>query len=167
VTAATILAVAAFKDGKYSQSFPKFGVERRGAPVEAFTRISDEFIRRKSQVYEPDILVVLDSTLFSAVDVTSGLKKGGLIIVNTNKKPSEFNIKDAKVKTADVTALALEVLGRDIVNTAMLGAFAAFTGEVTKESIHEGIKEQFSGSLAEKNIKLVDRVYGEALKQDG
>ena len=167
MTAATILAVAAFKDGKYSQSFPKFGVERRGAPVEAFTRISDEFIRRKSQVYEPDILVVLDSTLFSAVDVTSGLKKGGLIIVNTNKKPSEFNIKDAKVKTADVTALALEVLGRDIVNTAMLGAFAAFTGEVTKESIHEGIKEQFSGSLAEKNIKLVDRVYGEALKQDG
>jgi 2-oxoacid:acceptor oxidoreductase gamma subunit (pyruvate/2-ketoisovalerate family) len=85
VTAAMILSVGAFKDGKYTQAFPKFGVERRGAPVEAFTRISDRFIRRKSQVYEPDYIVVLDSTLFGAVDITSGLKKNGLVIVNTNK----------------------------------------------------------------------------------
>lgn len=180
VTAATILAVAGFVDGKFTQAFPRFGVERRGAPVEAFTRISDEFVRRKSAVYEPDILVVLDSTLFSipasagkesqakpGPAIIEGLKEGGMVIVNTNKDPSSFGIQNEDVKTVDVTALAMEVLGRDIVNTAMLGAFAAFTGEVSTEAIAHGIKEHFSGSIAEKNINLVNRVYEEALKRNG
>lgn len=162
VTAATILAVAGFVDGKYTQAFPRFGVERRGAPVEAFTRISDAFIRRKSAVYEPDILVVLDSTLFEAVDVTAGLKKGGTVIINTNKSPESYGIKDANVKTVDVTALAMEVLGRDIVNTAMLGAFAGFTGMVSTDAITHGIKEHFSGAIADKNIDLVNKVFKES-----
>lgn len=161
VTAATLLAVALFEDGKYSQAFPRFGVERRGAPVEAFTRLSDKFIRRKSQVYEPDILVVLDSTLLDALDITAGLKKGGTVIINTEKKP---DVKDATVYTVNATAEAFEVLGRDIVNTAMLGAFAAFTGEVSKEAVFKAIKEHFPPELAEKNVTLVERVYEDSLK---
>jgi pyruvate ferredoxin oxidoreductase gamma subunit len=162
VTAAMILSVGAFKDGKCTQAFPKFGVERRGAPVEAFTRISDSFIRRKSQVYEPDNIVVLDSTLFGAVDITSGLKPGGLVIVNTNKTPEQLGLKGLNVKTLDVSKLAIEVLGRDIVNTAMLGAFAGFTGLVSLEGLFKGVDEHFSGSLAEKNKKLLEQVYNQA-----
>jgi len=167
VTAAYVLAVGAFADGKYSQAFPKFGVERRGAPVESYCRISDSFIRRKSQVYEPNILVVLDSTLFEAVNVTGGLAEGGLIIANTNKDPKDLGLEKFEVKTIDATTAAFELLGRDIVNTAMLGAFAGFTGEVSKDGIHEGLKEQFSGGILEKNIKLVDQIYEEAKSKSG
>ena len=159
VTAAMILAVGAFHDGKYTQAFPRFGVERRGAPVEAFTRISDSFIRRKSAVYNPDILVVLDSTLFEAVDVTAGLNDGGMVIANTNKSPEELGLGGLDVRTLDVSKLAMDVLGRDIVNTAMLGAFGGFTGMVSLEGLFEGVEEHFSGGLAEKNKKLVEEVY--------
>ena len=162
VTAATLLAVAAFKDGKYTQAFPRFGVERRGAPVQAFTRISDSFIRRRSQVYEPDVVVVLDSTLFGVVDMAEGLKDKGLVIINTNQKPESFGIRNAVVKTIDVSGEALKVLGRDIVNTAMLGAYAAVTGDVKLESILEAVRGQFKGSIAEKNVMLVEGVYKSA-----
>lgn len=162
VTAAMILSVGAFQDGKYTQAFPRFGVERRGAPVEAFTRISDSFIRRKSAVYEPDVIVVLDSTLFSAVDITAGLKESGTVIVNTNKKAEDFGIKNADVKTLDVSQLAMDVLGRDIVNTAMLGAFGGFTGLVSLDGLKKGVDEHFSAGLAEKNKKLVEEVYNQA-----
>ena len=160
VTAASILAVAGFADGKFTQAFPAFGVERRGAPVTAFVRIDDKFIRRRDQVYNPDILVVLDSSLFKVVDVAGGAKKGSMIIVNTSD--AGYKIEGFDVKTIDATKEAFAVLGRDIVNTAMLGAFAAFTGLVSKDAIHDAIKEQFSGELANKNIKLVDQVYEKA-----
>lgn len=162
VTAASILAVAGFAGGKFTQAFPTFGVERRGAPVQAFVRIDDKFIRRRDQIYEPDILVVLDSTLFKVMDVTAGLKKGGMVIINTNKKAEEFGLTGYEVKTLDATKEAFAVLGRDIVNTAMIGAFSGFTGLVTREDIHEAIREQFPKELAEKNIKLVDKVYEDA-----
>ncbi len=162
VTAAMVLSVGAFEDGKYTQAFPKFGVERRGAPVQAFTRISDSFIRRKSQVYEPDYLVVLDSTLFGAVNITEGFNKDGMIIVNTNMSAEELGIGDLNVKTLDVSHLAMEVLGRDIVNTAMLGAFAGFTGEVSLEGLIKGVEGHFSGSILEKNKKLVEEVYNQS-----
>jgi len=165
VTAATLLAIGAFRDGRYSQAFPRFGVERRGAPVEAFTRIGDSFIRRKNAIYKPDIVVVLDSSLFEVVKVTEGLKQGGRIIVNSEKTPGELGLEGLNVNTIDATKIAFEILGRDIVNTAMLGAFAAFTGEVRKESILESVKEHFSGSIAEKNIKLVDKTYQEAMER--
>jgi len=162
VTAAMILSVAAFKDGKFTQAFPKFGVERRGAPVQAFTRISDSFIRRKSAVYNPDYLVVLDSTLFGAVDITDGFNPDGMVIVNTNKSADELGLGQYNVRTLDVSKLALEVLGRDIVNTAMLGAFAGFTGMVSIKGLAAGVDEQFSGSLAEKNKNLIEQVYEQA-----
>jgi len=162
VTAATLLAVAAFKDGKFTQAFPRFGVERRGAPVQAFTRISDSFIRRKSQIYEPDVIVVLDPTLFGVVDITEGLKQNGIVIINTNKPAASFGIQNATVKTIDVSSEAIKVLGRDIVNTAMLGAYAAITGDVNIKSIVGAVKEQFKGSIAEKNVMLVESVYASA-----
>jgi len=163
VTAASILAVAAFLDGKYTQAFPTFGVERRGAPVQAFVRIDDKFIRRRDMIYEPDILMVLDSTLFKVMDVASGLKKGGMVIVNTNKTAKDLGLSaDYDVRTIDVSKEAFEVLGRDIVNTAILGAFAAYTGLVRKESLCEAVKEQFPEELAKKNIKLVEQVYEKA-----
>ena len=166
VTAASLLAVAAFKDSKYSQAFPAFGVERRGAPVLAFTRIDNQFIRRKCEIYEPDILVVLDSTLFNVVNVTGGLKDNGTVIINTEKDPEEFGIENADVYTIDATKAAFDVLGRDIVNTGMLGAFAAFTGEINKDSINEAIREHFSGSIAEKNVTLVDKIYNMITEND-
>lgn len=165
VTAAYILATAAFNDGKFTQAFPRFGVERRGAPVEAFVRISDSFIRRKSAVYEPDILLILDSTLFDVIDVTQGLKDGGMVIINTEKSPNSFGIENATVHTVDATSLAFDILKRDIVNTAMLAAFAAFTGDVKTESISEGIKEHFSGTIAQKNIELVEKTYQQAMEK--
>ncbi len=165
VTAATLLSVAAFHDGKFTQAFPRFGVERRGAPVEAFTRLSDSFIRRKSAIYEPDILLVLDPTLFDVVDVTSGLKDGGMVIINTEKSPDSFGIENATVHAVDATSLAFEILKRDIVNTAMLGAFAAFTGEIKTDSISEAIKEHFPGSIGDKNIELVEKTYQQAMEK--
>ncbi|MDP7079279.1 MAG: pyruvate ferredoxin oxidoreductase subunit gamma [Candidatus Undinarchaeales archaeon] len=163
VTAAQILAVAGFSDGGFTQSFPMFGVERRGAPVQAFVRIDkDEFIRTRTQVYDPDIVVVLDPTLLEVIDATAGLKKGGMIIINTERDPSDFGLDDFKVRTVNATKAAFDVLGRDIVNTAMLGAFAAFTGEVSKGALVEAIPEFFGGKIGEKNKQLVERVFDEA-----
>lgn len=166
VTAASILAVAGFADGKFTQAFPAFGVERRGAPVQAFVRIDDKFIRRRDQIYSPDIIVVLDSSLFKVVDVTGGLKKGGMIIVNTEKSAQALGLHGFDVRTFDATKEAFAVLGRDIVNTAMLGAFAAYTGEVSVNALCGGVKEQFSEELAKKNIKLVEQVYEKARSEN-
>lgn len=163
VTATTLLAIAGFEDGKRTQAFPKFGVERRGAPVEAFMRIGDEFVRRKSSIYQPEMLVVFDSTLFDVVDITKGLREGGKVIVNSERDPSKLGLGDYDVYTIDATKLAFDVLGRAIVNTAMLGAFSAYTGEVSKDSIVYAVNEHFSGSIAEKNEKLVEQTYEKAM----
>ncbi|MEM2118446.1 MAG: 2-oxoacid:acceptor oxidoreductase family protein, partial [Candidatus Bathyarchaeia archaeon] len=107
VTAAELLAHAAFIEGKWVQAFPYFGAERRGAPVKAFARISDESILIHSQVYNPDYVIVLDPAIYKTVDVTEGLKKDGVIILNTTKHPDETGIKNYKVATVDATGIAL------------------------------------------------------------
>ena len=138
VTAANILAIAAFKAGKYTQSFPFFGVERRGAPVMAFTRMDDRPVRIKTQVYEPDAVVVLDPSLLEAVDITSGLKEGGVIIINSKKKPGEFDFENP-VATVDATSIAISHgLGTKtapIVNTSILGAYAKAMEEIKTEGM--------------------------------
>jgi pyruvate ferredoxin oxidoreductase gamma subunit len=156
VTAAQILAKATFLDGKYAQAFPFFGVERRGAPVMAFTRVDDKKIRLRSQIYEPDYVIVQDSSLLESVDVTSGLKNGGKIIINTEK---DINFDEFEVHTIDATGVALEVLGLPIVNTVMLGAFAGVTGEVGIESLKEAILDSFPKKLGEKNAKAAEVAY--------
>ncbi|HNZ88048.1 MAG TPA: pyruvate ferredoxin oxidoreductase subunit gamma [Methanofastidiosum sp.] len=161
VVASNMLADAAFREGKHVQAFPFFGVERRGAPVSSFTRINDTPIKIRSQVYTPDYVIVLDSTLIDITDVTSGLKKNGIIIINTDKKPSDFNLS-FKVATIDATSIALDnKLGSKmapIVNTSILGAFAKVSGIVSLESIILAIKES-DISKKEDNIKAAEMAY--------
>ncbi|MCD6522350.1 MAG: pyruvate ferredoxin oxidoreductase subunit gamma [Candidatus Diapherotrites archaeon] len=165
VTAAEVLAVAASKDGKWCQAFPFFGVERRGAPVMAFTRISDEYIRIRQQVYKPDYVIVLDPTLLEVVNVTDGLNPEGMAIINTTKKPDEIALDtQAEVRTIDATTIALEEIGKPFVNTPMLGAFCGATGHVSVESVVETIKERYPGEIGEKNVKAIMRCYEEVKK---
>jgi len=156
VTAARLLAEAAFLEGNHCQAFPFFGAERRGAPVMAFTRISKEPIRTHEQVYEPNHVVVLDPTLIEDVDVGSGLKRDGIIVLNSKKAPEKF--KGAKVALVDATAIAIESLGVPITNTTMLGALAKATGVVSLESVKKVVEKKFE-KLAEKNIKAATRAY--------
>jgi pyruvate ferredoxin oxidoreductase gamma subunit len=157
VTAAEVLAIAAFHDGKFSQAFPSFGPERSGAPVESYCRIDDKFINLRTHVYEPDYLIILDDSLLSAVDVTKGLKRDGNIVINSAEKTKS----DFRIFNIDATKIALDILGKPIVNTAMLGAFAKATKIVTMKSLEEALKEKFSGTLLEKNIQAVKKAYDE------
>lgn len=149
VKGSDILAMAAFKEGKEVQSFPFFGVERRGAPVTAYTRISDEEIRIHCYIYEPDVLVVLDPTLIDAIPITDGLKSNGIIIINTERKPESFtfsNVQNPRIYTVDCSSIALRnklgTKAAPIVNTAILGAVAKVTQLVTLKSITEAIREK-------------------------
>lgn len=148
VTASELLAKAAFKDNKFAQAFPSFGVERRGAPVQAFCKIDTKFIRSREQIYDPDHVVVFDSSLIDQVNVGKDCK----IIVN-----SEKNYDKENVFSVNATKIALETLGVPIVNTSMLGAFCA-TKEVSLKSIKEAISEKF-GKRAEKNLIAAEKAY--------
>lgn len=161
VTAAELLSIAAFTDSKFSQAFPAFGVERRGAPVQAFTRINNLPIRVRSQIYEPDIVIIQDPTLIQTVDVTNGLKENGILLINTTEKPSDFkhiNTK-AKIITIDATKIAMDIIGRPIVNTVLLGAFAAATGEINVESIKNAVQNRFKGPVGEKNANAIQKAF--------
>ncbi|MFC2035503.1 pyruvate ferredoxin oxidoreductase subunit gamma [Chloroflexota bacterium] len=164
VTSAEILAKAAILEDKYAQAFPSFGPERRGAPVLAFDRI-DRYkpIRLRTGIEEPDAVVILDPGLISIVNVTSGLKEDGQIIINTKRSlediSSEFDSKWG-LAVVDATGIAKEVLGVNIVNTTMLGALIKMTGIVKLESVHEPLKERF-GRLAERNINSMTKAYEE------
>ncbi|MCK9298815.1 pyruvate ferredoxin oxidoreductase subunit gamma [Methanoculleus sp. YWC-01] len=160
VTAAELIAFAAFEGGVYAQAFPAFGVERRGAPVQAFVRFSDEKIRLRSQIYEPDYIIVQDPTLIGDVDVFKGMKAGGLAIVNTEKPDFDSRVPEGvKIYTIDATTIALEELGVPITNTTLMGAFAAATGEIKLESLEHALRNRFSGSMADKNVKAAERAY--------
>lgn len=148
VIASKLLAVAFFKDGRFVQSFPSFGVERRGAPVQAFTRMDDSYIRVRSLIYTPDHVVVLDRTLLASQDVTSGLKDGGWIIVNSPEPLDRSDFTGRfRVASVDADGIAVECgLGTrmsPIANTPMLGAFAGATGLVNLESVLESVGEYF------------------------
>ncbi len=160
VTAANILAIAAMKQGFYSQAFPYFGVERRGAPVQAFTRIDDKRIDLRMNVYNPDAIVVLDPTLMAVVDVTKGLKEGGIIIINTSKKPEDFDFPGFKVATVNATEIALNhKLGSQaapIVNTAILGAYSKAVGNVKIDYILEAIRENAPAKKEENALAAKD-----------
>jgi len=165
-TASELLAKAAIHEGKYIQSFPEFGPERMGAPVRAFTRISDKPIRLHCSVYSPDVVVVLDPTLMATVPVTEGLKQNGAVVVNTGEEPSrmkeKLKIANGTVWTVPATEIAIKILGRPITNTAMLGAVARATNIVSMESIEKAVKERFPAQLAEKNIEVIKEAFKEA-----
>jgi 2-oxoacid:acceptor oxidoreductase gamma subunit (pyruvate/2-ketoisovalerate family) len=168
VTAADLLAHAAFMEGKWVQAFPYFGAEKRGAPVKAFARISDEPILVHSQVYTPDYVIVLDHAIYRVVDVTEGLKKDGIIVMNTTKKPSEMGLEGHRIATVDATGIALElnllVAGSPVVNTSIVGAFAKATGEVKLASVLKAINETWTGSAGEKNARAAELAYERLMK---
>jgi len=163
--ASRLTAIAAFLEGSYIQSFPTFGLERRGAPVMAFTRIQDGPIDNHSQIYEPDAVVVLDSTLLKLVNVTEGLKPGGLVLVNTELSPEELGLP-GEFKAATVNAggiAAAHGLGSrtsPIVNTAMLGAFVKASNFVNLESIFKAIEQNLS-IATQNNINACRQAYEE------
>jgi 2-oxoacid:acceptor oxidoreductase gamma subunit (pyruvate/2-ketoisovalerate family) len=145
VIASKILAVALFSEGQYVQSFPAFGVERRGAPVQAFLRADDKYIDLRCEVYNPEYVIVLDPSLLDAVDVTKGMPKGGSILINSDRDPSHFDDEygDYKVSTVNASGIAVaNQLGsrqHPIVNTAILGGFAKVSGLCKIDSIADAI----------------------------
>lgn len=164
-TASQLLAYGGLRENRFVQSFPAFGPEREGAPIQAFTRISNKPITLHSMVYEPDIVVVLDETLLGT-DVIQGINPETLIVVNTNMRPEQvrekLSIKNNRVWVVAATDLATKMLGRPIVNTAMLGAVVRASGIIEIGSLVEAIRERFSGQLAERNISLVHEAQKEA-----
>ncbi len=167
VTAANLLVAAALKDGnKGVQAFPFFGAERRGAPVRAFARISDDEINLRSEIYNPDIVIILDESIMSIVDTLKGLKKDGKILINTRKKPKEFNFsKKFSVFTVDATGIALknEILvgGIPVVNTPILGAVPKILKRVSLKTIQDKVKSKWKGELANKNVKATSEAFNQ------
>lgn len=165
VTSAELLALAAIWEGKYAQAFPSFGPERRGAPVVAFCRISDQPIRIRANVYEPNIVVVLDASLLKIVNVAAGLKPDGIIVTTSKELPEKvkegLKVKN-RVGVVNAANIALEVLGLPITNTTMLGSVVRASDLVKKESFIPPFKERF-GRIADKNILAFERAYQETV----
>jgi len=176
VTSAELIAIAAFKNGLYAQAFPYFGVERSGAPIQAFVRLSEQAITIREHVYEPDIIIIQDATLLESVDVLSGAKKSTKIIINTSQASDEIAqkiktekiqsfIPDAKsIHTVDATKIALEILGKNIMNTTILGVFAKFTGKINLDSLKKAIIEKLShkgDKITAANIAAAEKAYNQ------
>jgi 2-oxoacid:acceptor oxidoreductase gamma subunit (pyruvate/2-ketoisovalerate family) len=162
VVASEIFASALFKRGKYVQTFPEFGVERRGAPVQAFLRFDDKPIVLRCKIYEPEHVIILDQVLLKTVNVTQGLKPGGWMLINSDLSPADFTFPRFKVATVDATGIAIKYrLGpktAPIVNTAILGAFVRLTQMTSIESIYQSIPEYAPVKLDE-NIKATRDAY--------
>jgi len=165
VTVSRLLAHAALLDGKHVQAFPEFGPERRGAPVTGYTRISDEPIVIHSHIYNPNIVVIVDPTLLGKIDVTRGLVENGTVVANSDKEPKELKkeleVEKAQVYTVNAARIALDILGRPIYNTAMLGALIKTVPLVSMDSLSKVIQERFPGTVGEKNVAVVKRAHEE------
>jgi 2-oxoacid:acceptor oxidoreductase gamma subunit (pyruvate/2-ketoisovalerate family) len=163
VIASEILAEAFFREGKFVQAFPAFGVERRGAPVVSFTRVSDSEIRERCEIYEPDHLIVLDPVLIETINITAGLKEGGWIVINTNRG-MEGNplLEKYRIATVDANTIALKYgLGSrsaPIVNTSIIGAFAGATKLLGIAAVTSAV-EEFVPVRKESNVKAAEEAY--------
>lgn len=153
-TAALLLADVAFKTGQYVQGFPEYGPERMGAPITAYNRISKEVIRVHSNIYTPDLVVVVDETLLHSVNVTAGLKEEGAIIVNTPKSAEEIkpllNGYQGKVFTVDARRISVEALGKNFPNSPMLAAAVAVSGVMSQEEFLKEMQESYQHKFAKK-----------------
>jgi pyruvate ferredoxin oxidoreductase gamma subunit len=159
VTAAELLSVAAFTEGRYAQAFPSFGSERTGAPVAAFCRVDDKVIRLREPVRRPDAVIVQDATLLQHVDVFGGLVPDGLVLLNTALDIFDQAPAGARVHLVPATQLALEHVGRPVPNAALLGGFAAASGLVSVDSVVGAIRERFRGAVAEGNVAAATEAY--------
>jgi pyruvate ferredoxin oxidoreductase gamma subunit len=168
-TASTMVAHAALDEGRYSQGFPEYGPERMGAPIRGYTRISPKPICVHCGITNPDAVVVLDSSLLEATDVTQGAGENTLFILNTKLSPAEvrkqLGLKTARVYTVDATGIAIQEIGRPIPNVPVIGALVKATGLVSLESCKRDIKKKFGGKFGSKivegNIRSLERAYNE------
>jgi pyruvate ferredoxin oxidoreductase gamma subunit len=159
VTAAEMLSVAAFTEGRYAQAFPSFGSERMGAPVVSYCRIDDHPIRTREPVMAPDALIIQDVTLIHQVDLFAGLSSNGYVLVNTLQRFDDLGFGEFfsqfhrdHLLTCPATEFAIEQLGRPLPNAALLGGFAALTAEITLDAIDSAIRGRFSGAVGERNV---------------
>ena len=166
VTAAELLSVAAFYDGKYAQAFPSFGSERTGAPVVAYARFDDKRIRLREPVQQPDALIIQDPTLLHQVDVFSGMRDDGYILINTTKTWAELGLEslahsdyEYRRLTVPASEYAMKYIGRPLPNAALLGGYAAATRQVALESVVRAIKERFPPKIAEANVLAAREAY--------
>jgi len=166
VTAAEMLSIAAFEEGRHAQAFPSFGSERTGAPVVAFCRIADQEIRLREPIMAPDALIIQDPTLLHQVDVFAGLKPDGYILINTSKSFAELGLADLlgnhraeRLRTVSATDLALRHVGRPVPNVPLLGGFAAVSGIIQLASVIKAIHDRFSGKLADGNVAAATEAY--------
>ncbi|BCB89559.1 2-oxoacid:acceptor oxidoreductase family protein [Phytohabitans suffuscus] len=161
VTAAELLAAAAFAEGRSAQAFPSFGSERTGAPVVAFCRIAERPIRLREPILRPDAVIVQDATLLRQTDVLAGLADGGLVLVNSTRAEAELGLSDhgGRVIVVPASRLAREYLGRPLPNAALLGGFAALCGLISLESVTAAIRARFPGPVAEANTAAAAAAY--------
>lgn len=166
VTAAELLSVAAFLDGRHAQAVPSFGSERMGAPVVSYCRISDAPIRTHEPVLEPDALIVQDATLLHQVDLFAGLRRGGLVLVNSGRSPEQLGIEEVREQTGDAlitvpaTEIAVRRVGRPVPNAVLLGAFAALSQQwVSIASVLAAIRQRFEGQLQTGNVAAAEEAY--------
>ena len=174
VTASELIAISAFKNNHFAQAFPHFGVERTGAPIEAYSRISDQFIRTREQVYNPEVLIILDASLLNTTNLVKGCSKDTTIIVNTTLNSKEikdilatkwnFKTKEKNIHTLDATAIGLKILGKNLANTVILGLLAKNSQLISLNSTKEAIKEKFkekNKEIINKNIKAITQAYSQ------
>lgn len=160
ITTAALLGYAYFKEGIYSYAFPHFGAARMGAPMNAFLRVDSNPVRLRSQVYEPDFLIIVDSTLMRGFNCFSGLKEKGVAVVNGREDLAPLKLKAGqKAIVVPANDIAIKTIGRPLGNTALIGAFAAATAELKLDTLIEVIKERFSGKIQEANIEAVRQGY--------
>ncbi len=163
VTASEVIASASIMEGKYALAFPEFGAERRGAPVRAYTRVTDTPLIPRTPIERPDVVVILDRSLIKR-EYVEGLKEGGLVVANTPAKPRDLLGKlglneGYRAATVDATSIALKWLKANIVNTAILGALVRSTGVVKLDTVLEVIRSRFHGKVAEANAMAVKEAY--------
>lgn len=160
ITTATLLGYAYFLKGAYPYAFPHFGAARMGAPMNAFVRVDTKPVRLRSQIYEPDYVLVMDATLMRGFNCFSGLKEDGCAIINEKEGASVPKVKaKQKIFVVPATDIAIKAIGRPLGNTALIGAFAAATGEIDLDTLLEVIKKRFLGKALEGNIEAVKQGY--------
>jgi pyruvate ferredoxin oxidoreductase gamma subunit len=172
VTAAEMLSIAAFGQGRHAQAFPSFGSERTGAPVVAFCRIHDSDIRLREPILEPDVLIVQDPTLLHQVDVFQGLKPDGYVLINSRRSFDHLGLGDIaqrfrheRLITVPATEMAMKHLGRPLPNAVLLGGFAALSGLITLDAVAHAIREKFTGKVADGNIAAAGEAHAFVTKE--
>lgn len=173
VTGAEMMSIAAFLGGRHAQAFPSFGSERTGAPVVAFCRMDDKEIRLREPIMQPDAIIIQDPTLLHQVDVLSGLKKDGYILINSTRSFEDMGLGDfvkgfnpERLLTVPASELAMKHVGRAVPNVPLLGAFAALGGLISLDAVQKAVDQKFSGAVAKGNHAAAKEAYDIVMAQE-